>query len=428
MRRVLIISYYWPPTGGSGVQRWVKFAKYLPSQGWQPVIYTPENPEQLAVDESLLKDIPAVVEVIKRPITEPYSFYRKLFGKGAKSEVNPINSQKKSFKQKLSLWIRGNFFIPDPRVWWVRPSVKFLTGYLKEHPVDAIITTGPPQSMHLIGRGVHAATGIPCVADFRDPWTKMFYFKNLNLWPLAAWIHRRLEKKVLDEATAVIAVTPAVQADFQAMTATKVAMITNGYDPDDFPQASAQGDPDHFTIVHTGLFASDGNPLALWSALIHKCFDKKEFREKLRIRLVGKVDAEIIDTIKGLGLERNLVLEGYLPHAATVEAQRTADLLILPLRQDPEYMKVYPGKIFEYLAARRPVLGIGQEDSVSARLLRETGAGDMFDWDKDFSVRNAIDEAWDRYKAGQGGPLENDINKYSRKALTESLVELLNSL
>ena len=172
-KRVLIITYYWPPSGGSGVQRWVKFAKYLPSEGWQPVIYTPENPELTAIDKTLSAEIPPEVEVIRRPIFEPYGIYRKLMGKGAPTdikkvldgagtasgpavaaasggEVTPIRSGSKTWKQRLSLWVRGNVFVPDPRVGWVRPSVRFLKKYLKEHPVDAIVTTGPPHSMHLI--------------------------------------------------------------------------------------------------------------------------------------------------------------------------------------------------------------------------------------------------------------------------------------
>ena len=185
MKRVLVITYYWPPSGGSGVQRWVKFAKYLPQEGWQPVIYTPENPEYTAIDHTLEAEIPHEAEIVRRPITEPYGIYRKLMGKGAstdmktltagasKGEVTEISSGKKTFKQRLSLWIRGNLFVPDPRVGWVRPSVRFLKQYLAEHPVDVIVTTGPPHSMHLIGQRLHKELGIPWIPDFRDPWTRI---------------------------------------------------------------------------------------------------------------------------------------------------------------------------------------------------------------------------------------------------------------
>lgn len=386
MRRILVISYYWPPTGGSGVQRWVKFCKYLPSEGWQPVVYTPSNPERLAVDESLAEDVPPEAEILTMPIREPYRAYRRISGKkggGKGAGLNPINSQKKSFKQKLMLWIRSNFFVPDPRAGWVKPSVRFLEKYLTEHPVDVLVSTGPPQSMHLIGLALHRRTGIPWIADFRDPWTRMFYFGNLPLLPWVRKKHHRMEQAVLDGADAVVAVSPRVQADFAAGTGTPVHLITNGFDEDDFSRPLPPRSEGEFRIVHTGLFASDGNPLQLWKALAERCRKDDSFRNSLRIRLAGKVDPEITEAIKEAGLEEELVLPGYLSHPDSVMELRMADLVILPLRQSPEYDKVLPGKIFECLACGRPVLGIGPKDSAAADLLTGTGAGIMAGWDED---------------------------------------------
>ena len=219
------------------MQRWVKFAKHLPSFGWQPVIYTPQNPEMPATDHSLEAEIPDIAEVLKTHISEPYSIYHKLAGKKAEGKgagLNPINFQRKSLKQRLALWIRSNFFVPDPRRSWVQPSVRYLRKYLKSHPVDAIITTGPPHSMHLIGLGLRKKLNTPWVADFRDPWTKMFYFKHLGLGKSALKKHLALEQAVLDGADAVISVSPLVKEDFEAATTTPVHLITNGYDEDDF--------------------------------------------------------------------------------------------------------------------------------------------------------------------------------------------------
>ena len=386
MKRVLIITYYWPPSGGSGVQRWVKFAKYLPKEGWQPVIYTPENPELTTIDKTLAAEIPPEAEIVRTHIFEPYGIYRKLMGKGSSTdlkaltsagsdgnEVNPVNGGKKSWKQKLSLYIRGNFFIPDPRIMWVRPSVKFLKSYLKKHPVDAIVSTGPPQSMHLIGLELSKATGLPWLADFRDPWTKIFYFKHLELTPRSEAKHQALEKKVVDGATRVIAVSPMVKKDFEAITSTPVELITNGFDEEDF------NDPfeadEYFNITHTGLFASDGDPEILWKVLAAKCQEDKEFRKLLRIRLVGKTDQEIVNSIETAGLGPNLVNLGYQSHEVAVREQRNASVLILPLRKEPEYEAVLPGKLFEYLASRRPILGIGQTDGAMAQVVRLISVG-----------------------------------------------------
>ena len=432
MKRVLIISYYWPPTGGSGVQRWVKFAKYLPSEGWQPVIYTPENPEQLAVDESLAADVPEAAEIVKTRILEPYEMYKKMLRKSGHSkeavEVNPVNAQNKSFLQKVAMWVRGNLFRPDPRCLWIGPSVRFLKNYLKEHPVDLIVSTGPPQSMHMIGRRLALETGLPWIADFRDPWTKIFYFKHLSMTKATQRWHEKMEKRVLDDATCVVAVSPLVQQEFQAMTQTPVELITNGFDECDFhekPFAMAAGGPDiPFTITHTGLFAADGNPTVLWEVLAEKCASSPEFKKLLRINLIGKTDEQIIKAICEAGLEENLQDMGYQPHARAVDEQRKASLLILPLRKEPEYKAVLPGKLFEYLASWRPVLGIGQPDGAMSMILNNTKTGLVLDWEDRKSIARYIDMCWEKHMAGQLTVENADISQFTRRNLTRRMAQL----
>lgn len=432
MKRVLIISYYWPPTGGSGVQRWVKFAKYLPSEGWQPVIYTPENPEQLAVDHTLEAEIPSEVEVIKTHITEPYELYKKFLRKSGHSnevvEVNPVNAQNKSFLQKAAMWVRGNLFRPDPRCLWISPSVKFLKKYLEEHPVDLIVSTGPPQSMHLIGRRLALETGLPWIADFRDPWTKIFYFKHLSMTRSTERWHKKMEKKVLDDASVVVAVSPLVQQEFQAMTQTPVELITNGFDVCDFPSeryVEADGGPDKdFVITHTGLFAADGNPTVLWKVLADRCASDKEFAKLLKIKLVGKTDKQILESLESAGLSANLIDMGYQPHAEAIEQQRSASLLILPLRKEPEYKAVLPGKLFEYLASWRPVLGIGQPDGAMSMILNSTKTGVVLDWTDEASISRFIELCWQNHLAGRLTVDDADISQFTRENLTRRMAAL----
>lgn len=428
MKRVLVITYYWPPVGGSGVQRWVKFAKYLPSEGWQPVIYTPSNPDLGSVDESLLSDIPAEAEIIKKPIFEPYGIYRKLTGsKGQiKIEANPGGDGHKSFLKRLSLWVRSNFFMPDPRCLWIRPSVKFLTKYLREHPVDIIVSTGPPQSMHLIARGVSLATGIPWVADFRDPWTKIFYFKHLMLSRLARRKHFELEQMVLDDATAIVAVSPLVQADFKAMTSTPVHLVTNGYDESDYIEAVEPSKG--FNVVHTGLLTAEGNPVELWKVLGEKCRTDADFAASLRLTLAGKTDAAVLESIRQAGLGDYLTDLGYIDHNKAVLLQRKASVLILPIREEPETKAILPGKLFEYLAARRPIIGVGTGEGAMATVLKETGAGNIFDWDDSAGVSEYVDSLWKAFKAGGVMIPDAEIEKYSRRMTTKKMTELFDSL
>ena len=418
------------------MQRWVKFAKYLPSEGWQPVIYTPENPEQLAVDESLAAEIPVEAEIIKTHIVEPYEIYKKLLRKSGHSkeavEVNPVNAQNKSFLQKAAMWVRGNFFRPDPRCLWIGPSVRYLKKYLQEHPVDLIVSTGPPQSMHLIGRRLAKETGLPWIADFRDPWTKIFYFKHLSMTRATERWHKRMEKKVLDDASVVVAVSPLVQQEFQKMTQTPVELITNGFDECDFADErnrEAEGGQDReFTITHTGLFAADGNPTVLWDVLADKCASDEVFRKALKIKLIGKTDDSILAALRESGLERVVEDMGYQPHAVAVEEQRKASLLILPLRKEPEYKAVLPGKLFEYLASWRPVLGIGQPDGAMSIILNTTKTGLVLDWEDKRSIARFIDLCWERHLAGGLTVDDADISQFTRRNLTHRMAQLFDTL
>ena len=432
MKRVLIISYYWPPTGGSGVQRWVKFAKYLPSEGWQPVIYTPENPEQLAVDESLAAEVPEDAEIVKTRIIEPYELYKRVLRRSGHSkeavEVNPVNAQNKSLLQKAAMWIRGNLFRPDPRCLWIGPSVRFLKKYLAEHPVDLIVSTGPPQSMHMIGLRLSRETGLPWIADFRDPWTKIFYFKHLSMTSATEKWHRKMEKKVLDEASAVVAVSPLVQQEFQEMTDTPVELITNGFDECDFSSEQCTeaygGASEEFIITHTGLFAADGNPTALWDVLAEKCRTDEIFKKLLRIKLIGKTDDQILKALTDRGLEDSMINMGYQPHSVAVEQQRQASLLILPLRKEPEYKAVLPGKLFEYLASQRPILGIGQPDGAMAMIVNETRTGTVIDWEDRKGLTQYIEQCWERHLEGRLSTEGADLSRFTRRSLTRRMAGL----
>lgn len=430
MKKVLIVTYYWIPSGGAGVQRWVKFTKYLREFGWEPVIYTPENPEFPSLDHSFEKDIPLDIEVIKTPIWEPYNVYRNLTGK--KNEA--INAgfisenKKQSWKDKLSIWIRGNFLIPDPRRFWIKPSIKSLSKYLKEHPVDAIVTTGPPHSMHIIGKGVKKNfPNLPWVADFRDPWTNIDFYKDLNLTKLADLIHHKMEKSVIKSADAVVVVSDGMKAEYELMGTKRIQVISNGFDSSDTSEISPQMD-EKFSISHIGTLNVARNPRTMWKVLQKLCAGNIEFKKDLEIQLVGKVDFSVLEEIKLSGLCENLKKIDYLSHAEAINRQQSSQVLLLLINNSGNAKGILTGKFYEYLAASRPILAIGPTDGDASKVLLSTGAGKIVDFDDELSTKAAILEYYKLFKTGKLNLNTSSVVQFSRRSLTGELAELLNTL
>lgn len=371
MKRVLIITYYWPPNGGAGVYRWLKLSKLLPEHGWQPVIYTPANPEVVADDPGLEKDVRSDLEVIKRPITEPFNLYKRFTGRSTKEKVQVgfLNEKKQGgWKEDFALWVRSNFFIPDARVWWVRPSVKFLKAYLKEHPVDAIISTGPPHSMHLIGLGLKRALGVKWIADFRDPWTDIDFYAQLKLTSWADAKHKRLEGEVLREADRVTCVSWHWAQDLEKLGAKRVEVITNGYDPDDLPSPSEPVD-EAYSLVHIGSLSPSRNAPELWSALKQLCDEDPAFAARFKLRFVGPVDHTIAESVAQAGLGGHLERTGRVSHEEAMRHIQRARALLLLVNDTPNLMGILPGKLFEYVSTGRPILAVGPVEGDVSRVL-----------------------------------------------------------
>ncbi|MCO5274570.1 MAG: glycosyltransferase [Flavobacteriales bacterium] len=371
MKRVLIITYYWPPNGGAGVYRWLKLSKLLPEHGWLPVIYTPVNPEVVADDPGLLKDVSQDLEVVKRPITEPFNLYKRFTGRSTKEKVQVgfLNEKKQGgWKEDLALWVRSNFFIPDARVWWVRPSVKFLKEYLRKNPVDAIISTGPPHSMHLIGLGLKRALGVKWIADFRDPWTDIDFYAQLKLTRWADAKHKRLEGEVLREADRVLCVSWHWADDLKKLGAKQVEVITNGYDPDDLPSPSEPVD-EAFSLVHIGSLSPSRNAPELWRALKQLCDEDPVFAAKFKLRFVGPVDHTIAESVAEAGLGAHLERTGRVSHEEAMRHMQRARALLLLVNDTPNLMGILPGKLFEYVSTGRPVLAVGPVEGDVSRVL-----------------------------------------------------------
>ncbi len=430
MKKLLVITYYWPPSGGAGVQRWLKFVRYLREFGWEPVVYCPENPEYPETDPSLGRDVPAGIEVLKHPIWEPYLLYKKLQGRKKEERISAafLSEKKRNrFIEAISVWIRGNLFIPDARRFWIAPSVKFLLRYLETHPVDAIASTGPPHSTHLIAAGVAQKSGIPWLADFRDPWTNIDFYRDLRLTARADRRHRELEERVLRQADAVTVISRSMAEDFRRIVARDYTVITNGYDEADLSGPEPERDT-KFSIAHIGTMVSTRNPETLWEALKQLLKELPELADDLEIKLVGRVDHTVTASLESYGLAGFVNRTEYLPHDRVTDCQRRSQVLLLLINNTPNAAMILTGKFFEYLAARRPVLCLGPVDGDAAQILKETGAGLISGFGDVALMKAHVSEFYRQYRDGTLGISSHGTEKYSRKELTRSLARVLDRI
>lgn len=430
-KKVLIITYYWPPTGGAGVQRWLKFSKYFRNFDWEPVIYTPSNPDFPINDDTLLKDIPEHITVLKTAITEPYDMYRKIMGKKKTETVNQgflSEGKENKFLQSLMIWVRGNFFIPDARKFWIKPSIAYLSDYIQKNKIDAIISTGPPHSMHLIALGLKLKHNIPWIADFRDPWTQIDFYDQLKLTGMADRKHKKLEKSVLTNANRVVTVSKSWGKDLEKLGNRTVNVITNGFDADDFPVNETNELLPGFLMHHIGALNKDRNPHVLWKVMGDLCKQHEGFRNDLKLKFTGKTDAAVFESLKENGIFENAEKTDYMPHSEVVKLLLKSPVLLLPLNDTPNVSGIVPGKLFEYLAAKRPIFSIGDIKGDTAAILEEANAGTMVGFKDYDGTKASVWWLYQKYKTNQLVINSSSIDKYSRKSCAASYTTLLNDI
>ena len=423
--KVLIITYYWSPAGGSGVQRWLKFVKYLQSFDIEPVVYTVDNSNYAIVDNSLENDVPRNITVLRQPIWEPndlLSFFKKKSTKTSAGFLNP----NPSFLGKILQYIRANYFIPDARKYWIKPSVKFLSNYLLENNVDAIITTGPPHSMHLIGLQLKQKLGLKWISDFRDPWTEIDYFHQLPLTKKSVKKHLELEKEVLGNSDAVLVVGKTMKENFKQFS-NNIHVITNGYDTEVNSFKEAKSLDIKFSITHIGLMNADRNPRILWEVLLELIDENKEFKNDIEVKLIGKIAEEVETSLDRLPKEIiNRV--GYVSHEKVKNYQQKSQVLLLAVNKVPSAKGIITGKIFEYLQAKRPILAIGPEDGDLAEIISETNSGVIVDFENKEQLKKEIAKLYSEFKNNSLKVNSKNIEQFHRKELTQKLSEVIKAL
>jgi len=418
--KVLILTYYFPPAGGSGVQRWLKFVKYLPEFGIEPVVYTVENANYPIQDKSLVNEIPEGIEILKQPIFEPNKML-SVFGKKDNQSAGFLDKNPSFFGQ-VAQYVRANYFIPDARKYWIKPSTEYLTKYLKNNIIDIVITTGPPHSVHLIGLALKKELNIKWIADFRDPWTDIDYFHQLPLTKKAIKKHHQLEQEVLKSADTVLVVGKTMQKTYLAFNK-NTQVITNGFDNSNESELISLDEK--FSFVHIGMLNSDRNHVMLWKILSEISKENNEFSTDLEIKLIGKVCAEAIKNITDFGLDENLKQIDYVTHNEVISYQKSAQVLLLLINNVPSAKGIITGKIFEYLQAKRPILAIAPTKGDLAEIIKNTNSGFCIDFDDEKNLKKTILTMYQQFKNDTFAISSKNIAQYHRKELTKNLVTLL---
>lgn len=434
LKRVLIILYYWPPSGGAGVHRWLKFVKYLRNFGWEPIVYVPSNPDYPIIDSNRLDEIPSDIEIIKRPIWEPFSLYRKFTGKKKDTKmdfghlVNVKTYIQKGWKERLAIWIRGNFFIPDSRVFWVNPSFRFLSDYYNKNKFQAVISSGPPHSLHLIALKLKLKFNVPWMADFRDPWSEYFSALMLSKWAVNK--HTSLEKRILQTADKVVVIGRNMQMQNFENAGIHSDIVMNGFDIDDYQRLEKPlVKRDKFTLLYAGTLSQRRNNSLFWK-VIKSLIDANElFASKLNIQLVGKVDSSVSEDIKKYNLESFIDIVDFIPFEEVVKRQMEATVLLLFVDNFEGAKWVLTGKFFEYLASNRPILALGPIGGDLSAEITNTSSGLLADYNDEESMEKAISIFFNQYLDQSIFSFQNkNIEKYSRLGLTQKIASLLDEM
>lgn len=417
-KRLLIVTYYWPPSGGPGVQRHLKFAKYLPRFDVRPYVLTVSNPTYPIRDESLLTEVPAGLKVYRSKTVEPFRFYESLRGR---ERIKPTTElEGNSLGSSLAGWIRANIFIPDARAGWLPTAWRKANEVIRRENIDTVITTGPPHSVHFVGKFLQQKRGLRWLADFRDPWSRIYYNQLLPRTAVAEQIDERLEKMVLAQADEVIVVSRSQAENFRKLFERGYRVITNGFDHEDFDSLeSGPSGEERFILRHVGNIGEGAVPKTLLETI-----GREENRDRFLLEFTGDVHPQLPRLVTEMGLSEQVRFRDYLPHREALRLMCRSDALLLCIPDVEGIEHHIPGKLFEYLATGRPILLLGPSDGESAAILREEEAGITVP----FGNADGMHSALQRLIGGDppARPLQSRVDHpFSRHELTRHLAELI---
>lgn len=431
MKKVLVITYYWPPSGGAGVQRILKAVKYLPKFGIQPYVVTVKEDKASypVFDKSLEKDVPSEAKVYRTDTFEPFAVYSKLLGKksiptGFSNESNP------GLFQKFSRFVRGNFFIPDARRGWTNFAFEESCKIIEKEKIDTVLVTSPPHSAQLAGLRLKKKFNVRWIADIRDPWTDIYFYNEFKHLLFAKKLDKKYERVVLENADKIITVGEHLKEQFaqksDKIKKENIIVIPNGFDEEDFVSKNniTVYSQQEFIITYTGTLAESYNPLVFFTAL--KKLTEKFPDIKITLRFVGNPALSVIEKIKNISLSENIELIPTVSHEESIRYLLKSTLLLLVIPEIKNDKEILTGKLFEYLAAMKPVICIGPRDGDAALVIKECNAGITFERNMENEIYKYLEEKLNMWNTGINLDItNNNYQKYSRYSQSKELSKII---
>lgn len=428
-KKVLLFTYYWPPSGGAGVQRWLKFCKYLPEFKIEPIVITVDETHASypVLDKSFNSDIANELQIIKTKSFEPLSFYQKLSGRKQVPFAGFANETNENWKHEVSRFIRGNFFIPDARRGWNNYALKAGQKVLAQQNIKTIITTSPPHSTQLIGLKLKEQYGVHWIADLRDPWTDIYYYKKMNHTVWAKNIDDRYERAVLEKADKIVVVSDFIKHLFLKKSTkvdpAKIYVIPNGYDEEDFKDVNPLEDKACLMIGYNGTLSGD-YPIEPFIFALKKVIDSTN-DITVKLQFTGSVSEEIVQHIKRT-IPNHCIFNGHVSHKKSVEILQHSHISLLLIPDVVNNEGILTGKLFEYLAAENPIICIGPKHGNAAAIIEKCQAGQTFEKQETEQLVAYLKMLMEKFKNKSSLKITNHFHaQFSRRNLSKAMAEIV---
>ena len=410
--KILIITYYWPPSGGSGVQRWLNFSNNLVDMGYDVTVLTAEFPNYPLIDQSLNNYINPLIKILKVPVFEPAKFFKS-------KKNNSDNIEGNGMINYLKLFIRANLFFPDSRMFWINDVVNIASSFINNNNINYVITTSPPFSLNIIGYKLKLRNNIKWISDYRDPWSDFFQFKNMPMFKYVKKKHIKWEEKCLMLADSVIVTSPSLKNIYSKIN-DNTYLITNG-----FKDIEETIESENFEIIYSGVMKSLQNPKLLWKVLYEISKSNLSFKKDFKLNLIGSFDKSIHQNKYLKKLKEKVVFINYMSKDVLDKKLSLGKVFVLCDVNQKGGGNLIPGKFYHYLSYKIPIIAFSSLNSDTYNIINETKSGNVFDFSNEIDLKNHILELYSNFKNGNCSLNINDIEKYKYSNLSSELQSVI---